>query len=158
MLLLFVVEPNFGLFFWVFNAVRFFTRFVVCSPVCVQAIYEYHPTRMVFRNKIALVGDAAHVARPHVGRGTFAAMEDSLALVRHLLVASEATASTTTSAKSTLTTSAATTTSKAKTTKTKVEIVASALEAFEKERLPPMQAFVNLGAAHGRKIMGQYSR
>jgi 2-polyprenyl-6-methoxyphenol hydroxylase-like FAD-dependent oxidoreductase len=45
-----------------------------------QPIYDLEATRMAF-GRIALVGDAAFVARPHVGAGVSKAAEDAFALV-----------------------------------------------------------------------------
>jgi 2-polyprenyl-6-methoxyphenol hydroxylase-like FAD-dependent oxidoreductase len=47
----------------------------------VQGIYDYMPTRIVGR-RLALIGDAAALARPHVGAGTSKAAGDSMALAR----------------------------------------------------------------------------
>jgi 2-polyprenyl-6-methoxyphenol hydroxylase-like FAD-dependent oxidoreductase len=44
-----------------------------------QPIYDLVPPRMVF-GRVAIVGDAAFVARPHVGAGIAKAAEDALAL------------------------------------------------------------------------------
>jgi 2-polyprenyl-6-methoxyphenol hydroxylase-like FAD-dependent oxidoreductase len=46
-----------------------------------QAIYDIESPRMAF-GRIALVGDAAFVARPHVGAGVVKAAQDALALMR----------------------------------------------------------------------------
>ena len=48
-----------------------------------QPIYDLETPRMAF-GRVALVGDAAFVARPHVGAGTAKAAEDAAALARHL--------------------------------------------------------------------------
>jgi len=48
-----------------------------------QAIYDLESPRMAF-GRIALIGDAAFVARPHVGAGVVKAARDALALVRAL--------------------------------------------------------------------------
>jgi 2-polyprenyl-6-methoxyphenol hydroxylase-like FAD-dependent oxidoreductase len=47
----------------------------------VQGIYDYMPTRIVGR-RLALIGDAAALARPHVGAGTSKAAGDAIALAR----------------------------------------------------------------------------
>lgn len=46
-------------------------------------IYDHHSPRMA-DSRVALAGDAACVARPHVGMGVTKAAADALALVRHL--------------------------------------------------------------------------
>lgn len=48
-----------------------------------QPIYDLETPRMAF-GRVALVGDAAFVARPHVGAGTAKAAEDAAVLVRCL--------------------------------------------------------------------------
>ena len=53
----------------------------------VQPIYDAESTRMVF-DRVALVGDAAFVARPHVGVGVLKAGEDAFELARRLSVGS----------------------------------------------------------------------
>lgn len=49
----------------------------------VQGIFDYETKRMVSR-RIALVGDAAFVVRPHTGMGIAKAAADALALRKHL--------------------------------------------------------------------------
>jgi 2,6-dihydroxypyridine 3-monooxygenase len=49
-------------------------------------IREYLPEKVSF-GRICLIGDAAHLARPHAGAGATLAMEDSLQLVQSLLFA-----------------------------------------------------------------------
>lgn len=49
----------------------------------VQGIFDYESARMVSR-RIALVGDAAFVVRPHTGMGIAKAAADAMALQRHL--------------------------------------------------------------------------
>jgi 2-polyprenyl-6-methoxyphenol hydroxylase-like FAD-dependent oxidoreductase len=49
----------------------------------VQPIYDVESTRMVF-DRVALLGDAAFVARPHVGVGVLKAGEDAFELARCL--------------------------------------------------------------------------
>jgi len=49
-----------------------------------QPIYEYEAERLVF-GRIALIGDAAFTARPHVGIGVSKAAEDALALAEALV-------------------------------------------------------------------------
>jgi 2-polyprenyl-6-methoxyphenol hydroxylase-like FAD-dependent oxidoreductase len=48
-----------------------------------QAIYDIESPRMAF-GRVALIGDAAFIARPHVGAGVAKAAQDALALVRAL--------------------------------------------------------------------------
>ncbi len=48
-----------------------------------QPIYDLETPRLVF-GRVALIGDAAFVARPHVGAGVTKAAEDALALVEAL--------------------------------------------------------------------------
>jgi 2-polyprenyl-6-methoxyphenol hydroxylase-like FAD-dependent oxidoreductase len=48
-----------------------------------QAIYDIESPRMAF-GRVALIGDAAFVARPHVGAGVAKAAQDALALTRAL--------------------------------------------------------------------------
>jgi 2-polyprenyl-6-methoxyphenol hydroxylase-like FAD-dependent oxidoreductase len=48
-----------------------------------QAIYDIESPRMAF-GRVAIVGDAAFVARPHVGAGVAKAAQDALALMRAL--------------------------------------------------------------------------
>jgi 2-polyprenyl-6-methoxyphenol hydroxylase-like FAD-dependent oxidoreductase len=48
-----------------------------------QPIYDIESPRMAF-GRVALIGDAAFVARPHVGVGVTKAAQDALALVRSL--------------------------------------------------------------------------
>lgn len=49
-------------------------------------IYDHH-SPVMGRGRVALAGDAASVARPHVGMGVTKAAEDALALARHLAAA-----------------------------------------------------------------------
>jgi 2-polyprenyl-6-methoxyphenol hydroxylase-like FAD-dependent oxidoreductase len=51
---------------------------LLCTP-----IKEYLPARLV-SGRIALVGDAAHVATPMTGQGFTAALEDAVALAASL--------------------------------------------------------------------------
>lgn len=48
-----------------------------------QAIYDTHVPHYFMKN-MALIGDAAVLARPHVGAGSTKAMEDGLSLFKHL--------------------------------------------------------------------------
>ncbi len=52
----------------------------------IQPIYDLESPRMAF-GRIALVGDSAFVARPHVGAGVTKAAEDASALARHVAAA-----------------------------------------------------------------------
>lgn len=53
-----------------------------------QPIYDLDPPRMAM-GRVALVGDAAFVARPHLGGGVVKAAQDCEALARHLAVRSD---------------------------------------------------------------------
>jgi 2-polyprenyl-6-methoxyphenol hydroxylase-like FAD-dependent oxidoreductase len=55
---------------------------LVDRPI-LQAIYDIESPRMAF-GRVALIGDAAFVARPHVGAGVVKAAQDALALMRAL--------------------------------------------------------------------------
>jgi 2-polyprenyl-6-methoxyphenol hydroxylase-like FAD-dependent oxidoreductase len=55
---------------------------LVDRPI-LQAIYDIESPRMAF-GRVALIGDAAFVARPHVGAGVVKAAQDALALTRAL--------------------------------------------------------------------------
>jgi 2-polyprenyl-6-methoxyphenol hydroxylase-like FAD-dependent oxidoreductase len=55
---------------------------LVGRPI-LQAIYDIESPRMAF-GRVAIVGDAAFVARPHVGAGVAKAAQDALALARAL--------------------------------------------------------------------------
>jgi 2-polyprenyl-6-methoxyphenol hydroxylase-like FAD-dependent oxidoreductase len=55
---------------------------LVDRPI-LQAIYDLESPRMAF-GRVALIGDAAFVARPHVGAGVVKAARDALALMRAL--------------------------------------------------------------------------
>jgi 2-polyprenyl-6-methoxyphenol hydroxylase-like FAD-dependent oxidoreductase len=48
-----------------------------------QPIYDLESARMAF-GRVALLGDAAFVARPHVGAGVLKAADDAIALVDQL--------------------------------------------------------------------------
>ncbi len=54
----------------------------VSQPI-LQPIYDLDPAHMV-SGRVALVGDAAFVARPHLGGGVVKAAQDAEALARHL--------------------------------------------------------------------------
>jgi 2-polyprenyl-6-methoxyphenol hydroxylase-like FAD-dependent oxidoreductase len=55
---------------------------LVGQPI-LQAIYDIESPRMAF-GRVAIIGDAAFVARPHVGAGVAKAAQDALALMRAL--------------------------------------------------------------------------
>jgi 2-polyprenyl-6-methoxyphenol hydroxylase-like FAD-dependent oxidoreductase len=55
---------------------------LVDQPI-LQAIYDIESPRMAF-GRVAIIGDAAFVARPHVGAGVAKAAQDALALTRAL--------------------------------------------------------------------------
>jgi 2-polyprenyl-6-methoxyphenol hydroxylase-like FAD-dependent oxidoreductase len=55
---------------------------LVGQPI-LQAIYDIESPRMTF-GRVAIIGDAAFVARPHVGAGVAKAAQDALALARAL--------------------------------------------------------------------------
>jgi 2-polyprenyl-6-methoxyphenol hydroxylase-like FAD-dependent oxidoreductase len=55
---------------------------LVDRPI-LQAIYDLESPRMAF-GRVGLIGDAAFVARPHVGAGVVKAAQDALALMRAL--------------------------------------------------------------------------
>jgi 2-polyprenyl-6-methoxyphenol hydroxylase-like FAD-dependent oxidoreductase len=55
---------------------------LVGRPI-LQAIYDIESPRMAF-GRVAIIGDAAFVARPHVGAGVSKAAQDALALARAL--------------------------------------------------------------------------
>jgi len=52
----------------------------LCEQPFLQPIYDLEVPRMAF-GRVALVGDAAFVARPHVGAGVAKAAEDALAIM-----------------------------------------------------------------------------
>jgi 2-polyprenyl-6-methoxyphenol hydroxylase-like FAD-dependent oxidoreductase len=56
-----------------------------CAQPFLQPIYDV-ASREIARGRIALLGDAAFVARPHVGMGVTKAMQDAIALVEALRV------------------------------------------------------------------------
>lgn len=55
----------------------------LCEQPFLQPIYDLEVPRMAF-GRVAILGDAAFVARPHVGAGVAKAAEDALALAREL--------------------------------------------------------------------------
>jgi 2-polyprenyl-6-methoxyphenol hydroxylase-like FAD-dependent oxidoreductase len=63
---------------------------LVDRPI-LQAIYDVESPRMAF-GRVALIGDAAFVARPHVGAGVVKAARDALTLMRALEGARDITA------------------------------------------------------------------
>jgi 2-polyprenyl-6-methoxyphenol hydroxylase-like FAD-dependent oxidoreductase len=58
---------------------------LVGQPI-LQAVYDIESPRMAF-GRVAIIGDAAFVARPHVGAGVAKAAQDALALSRALVQA-----------------------------------------------------------------------
>jgi 2-polyprenyl-6-methoxyphenol hydroxylase-like FAD-dependent oxidoreductase len=62
---------------------QFREAYALVSQPILQPIYDLEPQRMV-GGRVALVGDAAFVARPHLGGGVVKAAQDSEALARHL--------------------------------------------------------------------------
>jgi 2-polyprenyl-6-methoxyphenol hydroxylase-like FAD-dependent oxidoreductase len=59
---------------------------MMTEPV-LQPIYDLETPRMAF-GRVAIIGDAAFVARPHVGAGVSKACDDAIALVEALAAAS----------------------------------------------------------------------
>src|SRR5207253_8785769 len=55
----------------------------VCDQPFLQPIYDLEVPRMAF-GRVALTGDAAFVARPHIGAGVAKAADDALALAEAL--------------------------------------------------------------------------
>ena len=55
----------------------------LAEPLFFQPIIDLHSTAMVF-GRVALIGDAAFVARPHCGMGVTKAGADAVALARAL--------------------------------------------------------------------------
>jgi 2-polyprenyl-6-methoxyphenol hydroxylase-like FAD-dependent oxidoreductase len=55
----------------------------LCTQPFLQPIYDLEVPRMAF-GRVAILGDAAFVARPHVGAGVAKAAEDALALAQAL--------------------------------------------------------------------------
>ncbi len=51
----------------------------LCEQPFLQPIYDLEVPRMAF-GRVALAGDAAFVARPHIGAGVAKAADDALAL------------------------------------------------------------------------------
>lgn len=77
--------------------------------------------------RVVLIGDAAHVTRPHTASGTRMAMDDGAELVQVL--------------------------EKAFTSTERKEALAKGLAAFEEQRLPPCQDIVNEGRRKGDNYM-----
>lgn len=44
------------------------------------ALFDHHPAPTYFKNRIAILGDAAHASTPHQGAGAGQALEDALIL------------------------------------------------------------------------------
>ncbi len=62
---------------------QFREAYALVSQPILQPIYDLEPARMV-SGRVALVGDAAFVARPHLGGGVVKAAQDAEALARRL--------------------------------------------------------------------------
>ena len=62
---------------------KFLEPFFAAKSYLVQPIYDLESERIGFRN-IALIGDAAFVARPHVGVGVLKAGQDAFELAQCL--------------------------------------------------------------------------
>lgn len=60
-------------------APQFHAMVSLCAQPFLQPIYDLEVPRMAF-GRVALLGDAAFVARPHIGAGVAKAAEDALAL------------------------------------------------------------------------------
>ncbi len=60
-------------------APQFNAMVALCEQPFLQPIYDLEVPRMAF-GRVALVGDAAFVARPHIGAGVAKAADDALAL------------------------------------------------------------------------------
>ena len=60
-------------------APQFNAMLSLCAQPFLQPIYDLEVPRMAF-GRVAILGDAAFVARPHVGAGVAKAAEDALAL------------------------------------------------------------------------------
>jgi len=60
-------------------APQFNAMLALCAQPFLQPIYDLEVPRMAF-GRVAILGDAAFVARPHVGAGVAKAAEDALAL------------------------------------------------------------------------------
>src|SRR4029079_17269087 len=60
----------------------------LCEMPFLQPIYDLEVPRMAF-GRVAVVGDAAFVARPHVGAGVAKAAEDALVLAEALAAGSD---------------------------------------------------------------------
>jgi 2-polyprenyl-6-methoxyphenol hydroxylase-like FAD-dependent oxidoreductase len=60
-------------------APQFNAMLALCAQPFLQPIYDLEVPRMAFR-RVAILGDAAFVARPHVGAGVAKAAEDALVL------------------------------------------------------------------------------
>jgi 2-polyprenyl-6-methoxyphenol hydroxylase-like FAD-dependent oxidoreductase len=69
-------------------APQFNAMLSLCAQPFLQPIYDLEVPRMAF-GRVALLGDAAFVARPHVGAGVAKAADDALALADALAAESE---------------------------------------------------------------------
>jgi 2-polyprenyl-6-methoxyphenol hydroxylase-like FAD-dependent oxidoreductase len=65
-------------------APQFNAMVALCAQPFLQPIYDLEVPRMVF-GRVAILGDAAFVARPHIGAGVAKAAEDALALAQALV-------------------------------------------------------------------------
>jgi 2-polyprenyl-6-methoxyphenol hydroxylase-like FAD-dependent oxidoreductase len=61
-------------------APQFRDMVALCTQPFLQPIYDLEVPRMAF-GRVAVLGDAAFVARPHIGAGVAKAADDALALV-----------------------------------------------------------------------------
>ncbi len=64
-------------------APQFNAMVTLCAQPFLQPIYDLEVPRMAF-GRVAILGDAAFVARPHIGAGVAKAAEDALALAQAL--------------------------------------------------------------------------
>ena len=62
-------------------APQFNAMVALCEQPFLQPIYDLEVPRMAF-GRVAILGDAAFVARPHVGAGVAKAAEDALTLAQ----------------------------------------------------------------------------
>lgn len=65
-------------------ASQFATLFTAVAQPILQPIYDLESARLAF-GRVAIIGDAAFVARPHVGAGVLKAADDARALVDSLV-------------------------------------------------------------------------
>ena len=69
-------------------APQFNKMVALCEQPFLQPIYDLEVPRMAF-GRVALVGDAAFVARPHIGAGVAKAADDAIALADALAARSD---------------------------------------------------------------------